>query len=417
MTIPYSGSLTNEAGLPVVDGTYDFSFKMYDAAIGGELLWTEVQEGVTVQGGAFSAQLGSTTPLPSEALNTGARWLEVGVRGPSESTFSALAPRQELSTASPDSPDAPQALACAHTHLNETWSGSANSTNVAFTVKNSGTGTTVKVFTDGTYGTALRADAPNGTAVYASSNHHTAIFADSDSDGIYGPTFEALNGNLTDGEAAFIQNWSGSPTARFENLGGGEVLYLRNKGAANGSGGGDFITAVDYAKTDTQFRITSNGGVMTDAGFRCGDGAPGCLQTGSADVAELVNPSETLEPGEVVEIDPTSPDHFRLARTPYSTLVAGVISANPAIVMNVQGISLAGDSAPDQRPALAMLGRVPVRVCAENGPISIGDLLVASSTPGYAMRGVNPTPGTILGKALEPLETGTGVILVLITLQ
>jgi len=55
----------------------------------------------------------------------------------------------------------------------------------------------------------------------------------------------------------------------------------------------------------------------------------------------------------------------------------------------------------------------------------VGDLLTTSSTPGYAMRASPVTiegitfylPGTILGKALEPLEEGTGVILVLVTLQ
>jgi hypothetical protein len=33
------------------------------------------------------------------------------------------------------------------------------------------------------------------------------------------------------------------------------------------------------------------------------------------------------------------------------------------------------------------------------------------------MRATNPPPGTILGKALEPLDAGTGVIQMLVTLQ
>ena len=72
----------------------------------------------------------------------------------------------------------------------------------------------------------------------------------------------------------------------------------------------------------------------------------------------------------------------------------------------------------DNRPLLALVGKVPVKVSAENGPIHIGDLLVASSTPGHAMRaGSNPAPGTVIGKALDNLESGTGVILLLINLQ
>ena len=54
----------------------------------------------------------------------------------------------------------------------------------------------------------------------------------------------------------------------------------------------------------------------------------------------------------------------------------------------------------------------------ENGPIQIGDLLVASSTPGVAMKG-NPeeSMGAVVGKAMEPLEEGTGEIMVQVMLR
>jgi hypothetical protein len=63
------------------------------------------------------------------------------------------------------------------------------------------------------------------------------------------------------------------------------------------------------------------------------------------------------------------------------------------------------------------VGIVPCKVSAENGPISPGDLLVTSSTPGHAMRDADPAVGTVLGKALEEMPSGTGVIKVLVTLQ
>jgi hypothetical protein len=74
---------------------------------------------------------------------------------------------------------------------------------------------------------------------------------------------------------------------------------------------------------------------------------------------------------------------------------------------------------------VAMLGVVPTKVTAENGAIEAGDLLTASSTPGYAMKarpvrvdGVDLYPtGAILGKALAPLNGGRGVIDVLVTLR
>ena len=48
-----------------------------------------------------------------------------------------------------------------------------------------------------------------------------------------------------------------------------------------------------------------------------------------------------------------------------------------------------------------------------------GDLLVTSSTPGHAMKGTDRgrLVGAVVGKALEPLQTGSGVIQVLVTLQ
>ena len=66
---------------------------------------------------------------------------------------------------------------------------------------------------------------------------------------------------------------------------------------------------------------------------------------------------------------------------------------------------------------LAIIGIAPCKVSAENGAIKPGDLLVASSTPGHAMRDGNPRPGTIIGKSLGSLERGTGVIKVLVTLH
>ena len=38
------------------------------------------------------------------------------------------------------------------------------------------------------------------------------------------------------------------------------------------------------------------------------------------------------------------------------------------------------------KPAVALAGRVPVKVTDENGPIQKGDLLTTSGKPGYAMR-------------------------------
>ena len=85
---------------------------------------------------------------------------------------------------------------------------------------------------------------------------------------------------------------------------------------------------------------------------------------------------------------------------------------------------LLGEEGP-KKVKVAQSGRVKVRVDARYGAVGIGDLLVTSPTRGFAMRSEPVSvagtsihrPGTLLGKALEPLADGQGEILVLLTLQ
>ncbi len=125
-TIPYSGRLNNDAAQPVEDGMYAFTFVLYDAPEGGNLLWSETQSGVAVEEGAFSVLLGSLTPLPVQRrINQG--WLAVSVRGPGEASYTLLTPRQALNTAVSVAPSSPAAGAtCAHDHWGESWSGTGN---------------------------------------------------------------------------------------------------------------------------------------------------------------------------------------------------------------------------------------------------------------------------------------------------
>ena len=66
-----------------------------------------------------------------------------------------------------------------------------------------------------------------------------------------------------------------------------------------------------------------------------------------------------------------------------------------------------------------------VKVDATHAPILIGDLLVTSDVAGTAMKSeaveINGRkfhqPGTVIGKALQPLPSGRGEILVLLSLQ
>jgi hypothetical protein len=79
-------------------------------------------------------------------------------------------------------------------------------------------------------------------------------------------------------------------------------------------------------------------------------------------------------------------------------------------------IELASRYRINDQPLLALMGVVPVKATTENGPIKPGDLLVSSSIPGHVMRCDDPKEceGAIIGKALEPLDEGIGVIKMLV---
>jgi hypothetical protein len=174
--------------------------------------------------------------------------------------------------------------------------------------------------------------------------------------------------------------------------------------------------------TDNEFKVNGNGNVYAD----------GSYSTPASDFAEMMRVSSgayTVEPGDVMVIDPNSPRATRQSREPRSTLVAGIYSTKPGfigsqrdwdkpIAQDERGTYTLNDLAEKfNEVPLALVGIVPCKVSTENGPIRPGDLLVTSATPGHAMRDGNPQAGTILGKALEPLSSATGVIKVLVTLQ
>lgn len=134
------------------------------------------------------------------------------------------------------------------------------------------------------------------------------------------------------------------------------------------------------------------------------------------DVAEWVESSQTLQAATVVVLDKTKSNQVVASTRAYDSRVAGVISLQPGVTLGEEG---------EGRVLVATTGRVKIKVDASNGPIEIGDLLVTSEREGFAMKS-SPVdvggvlihrPGTLIGKALEPLSKGTGEILVLLSLQ
>jgi hypothetical protein len=131
--------------------------------------------------------------------------------------------------------------------------------------------------------------------------------------------------------------------------------------------------------------------------------APGSSVTIQRGVA-MVSVADAAEPGEIVVADPSGGDALRLGTKAADPLVAGIVVAPSPGTLIESGEAL-----------IALAGSiVPCRVDATLGAIHAGDLLTSSPSPGFAMRATDATPGTILGKALQSIDRGTGTIRVLV---
>ena len=231
--------------------------------------------------------------------------------------------------------------------------------------------------------------------------------------GALGSTIEAgaSRSALNLGYMAFVSKGSGL-TSNFLTFG----LYSEDE-VLNISGTGN----VGIGTTSPTYTLDVNGTVHASSGVVYPDGT---VQTTAfnptvcgGDYAESVDVSGDRThygPGDVLVIDPDHTGKFLQSSEPYSSAVMGIYSTKPGVIGRRQTTPKSDDEIP-----MAMIGIVPTKVSAENGPINPGDLLVTSSTPGYAMKGTDRGRmlGAVIGKALGHLDSGTGVIEVGVTLQ
>lgn len=127
-----------------------------------------------------------------------------------------------------------------------------------------------------------------------------------------------------------------------------------------------------------------------------------------ADVAERFAADEVMEPGTVVELGGQA--EITRAQHDLSSNVFGVISTKPAFTMN------GGAGEDDTHPAVAMTGRVPVKVI---GTVRKGDRLVSAGN-GIA-RAANPgeiTAFNVIGRSLvDKTTTDEGTIEAIVTIK
>ena len=132
------------------------------------------------------------------------------------------------------------------------------------------------------------------------------------------------------------------------------------------------------------------------------------IQSFYADLAERFASDETYAPGTVVELG--GPEEITIATQELSESIIGVISTRPAHLMN------AGAGTDQTHPAVAVNGRVPVRVI---GTVRKGDRLVSAGL-GLARVGTKEeiTAFNVLGRSLEDkLDAGPGSILAIVKLN
>lgn len=138
--------------------------------------------------------------------------------------------------------------------------------------------------------------------------------------------------------------------------------------------------------------------------------------TGGSDLAERFVVTGNASPGTLLVIDAQNPGQLKPSDAAYDTAVVGIVSGangvQPGLTMHQEGV-LEGDT------QVAIAGRVYVLAEADSAPIRPGDLLTTSAIPGHAMKATERERayGAVVGKALTRLDSGVGLVLVVVNLQ
>jgi len=120
--------------------------------------------------------------------------------------------------------------------------------------------------------------------------------------------------------------------------------------------------------------------------------------SGTADLAEIYFTNDpTVKAGHVISIDGSLEAGVKKTTKAYDETALGIISTDPAIVIGEvkdQGLPV----------AVALSGRVPVKIAANSAHIKPGDFVTSSDSPGHAMKAEKA--GYVIGKALSSWTPG-----------
>ncbi len=293
---------------------------------------------------------------------------------------------------------------------------------------------------NGIYGRSKNA---NGVVGYSSATGHSGVAGvneDGDGPGVYGRSknnegvhAETLS-STTAAIAAYNLNPAGTGAAIYAEHKGSSIGVLGKSNAGVGLWGVSAMHEGVHAETNSQgtaaiaaYNLNPTGtgaaifakksGSEGHAGFFDGNVfVTGDINCHNADCAEDfdIADANAVEPGTVLVVNEEG--KLQHCFMPYDKRVVGVVSGaggyRPGIVLDKQPTQ-------HNRKPIALLGKVYCKVDASNAPIDIGDLLTTSGNPGHAMKttDVQKAFGAVIGKALEPLKHGQGLIPILVALQ
>ncbi len=462
--ISYQGRLTSPGG-GTMNGTFVMRFVVYDAAVGGTAVYDSGNMNVTINGGLFNIQL----DVDQSDFNGQALWLSIIVEG------ETLSPRQELIPAPyalslrPGADIIGEPLnandAVVEVELSGVWPDGraggflAPATGTAVEA-NAGGGTGIYGSSGNNYGIwgssqnswggYFTSEQGYGIRVHTSGTDHYDHGAYITSQGGYGVYAQSATNQGVRGEA-------GDVTDIAQPLGTVGVVGIgQNRGTYGASGSGVGV----YGNSSSNYAgyFYSNGYralyASSDLGYyagyftnRGGSSQPGIYVNGTLTVTGsksgyvvdicLNEGPVPLEVGDVVAVvgisDPVVGEipvmRVVKATAENASAVVGVVDQR-FVVDEENGESVvlpdtavpqldAGNAIqPGEYVSVVTLGAFKlIKIDADFGAIQPGDLLTPSPNAGYAMRAGEAAPGTIIGKALDGLETGQGVIAVYVTMQ
>lgn len=186
-----------------------------------------------------------------------------------------------------------------------------------------------------------------------------------------------------------------SPMAVIQTYSSNTMAVMQVKGGCDNGAAATDLFLIGNSTDDRKFSVRCDGSVFADGAY-----------TGTgADYAEyfVSAMNTTLMPGSVVVLDSASTSTVRLSMVAERNAVAGVVATRAGFIGN----NREGRSSDPGYSLVSLMGQVPTRVSAINGAIAAGDALMAGDD-GIAVKAKGP--GMIIGRALDHLPSGSGVI-------